>query len=171
MEPELIGPLPALLADKSKQAMKNTKTVIVYFDKDQALAPIIEIVCQMEYHESPVVTLEPTETQFNENILIVDTSYNINLCLNIMMKLFEDDHYPQKLLWVLVPCNWKNRIGTENEGRTDITLAEFTALIRPEIIYVQRPSTFTQAVQNYMTIAEGSFISHGLKLREMSCEV
>lgn len=88
-----------------------------------------------------------------------------------MMKLFEDDHYPQKLLWVLVPCNWKNRIGTENEGRTDITLAEFTALIRPEIIYVQRPTTFTQAIQNYMTIAEGSFISHGLKLREMSCEV
>ena len=91
------------------------------------------------FNRSPVITLEPTETNFNEDNVIVDTSYNISLCVDILISLFKDDHFPRQSLWILVPCHWRDRIGTENTGRIDIKLAQLIAAIHPEILYIQRP--------------------------------
>ena len=51
--------------------------MLVYFDKDLAIAPVIELICQLDFNESPLITLEPTEEELNNQIVIMDTSYNI----------------------------------------------------------------------------------------------
>lgn len=145
--------------------------MLVYFDKDLAIAPVIELICQLDFNESPLITLEPTEEELNNEIVIVDTSYNIQLSTDIILGLFKDDHYPQKLLWILVPCEWQQRIGIENSGRVDVQLAELCALAQPEIVYVQRPQSVTDAIANYMMIACGMFMQAGKNLLEMPLDL
>ena len=61
----------------AQNAKKHSKIMLVYFDKDLAIAPVIELICQLDFNESPLITLEPTEEELNNEIVIVDTSYNI----------------------------------------------------------------------------------------------
>ena len=137
--PELVSMIPSQIMEATKSSAKFSKTVLIYFDNGMALAPILEMISQIMFNQSPVITLEPTEDNFNNDNVIVDTSYNISLCVDILISLFKDDHFPRKALWILVPCHWRDRIGTENAGRIDVKLAQLIASIHPEILYIQRP--------------------------------
>ena len=76
-----------------------------------------------------------------------------------MLSLYKHGFEPQKLLYVVVPQEWHNRIGNENidshGNRMDSMVSEFANISTAEVIYLQRPSTITEAISHYLTLTNG----------------
>ncbi|CAL5995741.1 Conserved_hypothetical protein [Hexamita inflata] len=172
--PQLLNDVPSKIETVGKKAVLNSKTVIFYFDEGLAMAQVVKLVhtlCGLTI--APVLlTLNPTQQQLSENSVIVDSSYDICLCIEQLNKLYLNGFKPSHILWLLVPLQWKNFIGTENidskSQRIDCQLTKFSILSKPEILYIQRPQTIQSSITHYSMIGTGMLLDNGLSIQILS---
>lgn len=81
--------------------------MLIFCDKGLAInilvRLVVEYVLQKQLNATLKETLMPTQQDLEENIVCVDTSFNIHSAIKHLLGLFKHGFEPKKLLIVIVP--------------------------------------------------------------------
>lgn len=136
--------MPSQILASAQVAARASKCIVVFADDGLAINILIRMICQAallkEINAPFKETLMPSQKDLEECVLCVDASYNVCHALTHLLHLYKHGFTPQKLLFVIVPVEWHNRIGNENLDshgkKMDTIVSQFADLSNATLLYI-----------------------------------
>lgn len=140
---------------------RGSRVVLLYHDEGLAILPFLRTVFEKELKPkygflNYVCQPAPAAECFSTSVVIVDTRYNPCYSLSHLIALYNSGVRPAYLMYILVALSYSQKFGTESGAMTThnvgLQLATFIEVCRPMHVYIQRPTTFLDAMQHSISI-------------------
>lgn len=150
---------------------RGSRTVLLYYDEGLAILPYLQAIFSKEIipkygFPDYVCQPAPATSYLATNVVIVDIRYNPHYSLAHLIDLYSSGVKPAYLVYVLVPLSCCQKFGTESGAATpeniSVQLAVFIDICRPVQLYVQRPTTFLDAMQHAISTMRNYTLSHSV---------